>query len=170
MNKNKLFYLLPVLFVLLLSCNNTKQSTEAEVLSVDLVLEKALENVDSTIIVSGMVNHVCSHSGRRCFIENESGEQSIRVEASGNIEKFDKSLIGQNLKIAAIIREERLPVEKIDAWEIEVKNDVADAEDGGESCAAELNNIESMRKWMKDNNKDYYAIYYLDGISYEVID
>ena len=42
------------------------------------------------------------------------------------------------------------------------------AEGNGETCDAEMNNIQSMREWMKTNNKDYYSIYYIDGTEYEV--
>jgi hypothetical protein len=27
-----------------------------------------------------------------------------------------------------------------------------------------------MRKWMEDNDKEYYAIYYMDGLKYELLD
>ena len=42
-------------------------------------------------------------------------------------------------------------------------------ENDGEHCASELGNIQEMRDWMKANNKDYYSIIYLDGVSYETI-
>jgi len=36
-----------------------------------------------------------------------------------------------------------------------------------ESCSSEMENVEKMLKWMIDNNKDYYAIYYMEGLSFE---
>jgi hypothetical protein len=39
-----------------------------------------------------------------------------------------------------------------------------------ESCAAELSNISDMRKWMKDHGKDYFVIYFMDGLSYTTIE
>ena len=44
-------------------------------------------------------------------------------------------------------------------------------EDGSaETCQAELANISEMRDWMKKNNKDYYAIYYLDGEEFSIVE
>jgi hypothetical protein len=52
--------------------------------------------------------------------------------------------------------------------EEELKEKQGKAEGNGETCDAEMNNIQSMREWMKANNKDYYSIYYIDGTEYEV--
>jgi hypothetical protein len=41
-----------------------------------------------------------------------------------------------------------MPAEEIDAMELELKEEAVAADDGGESCSAELSNIESMRDWM----------------------
>ena len=45
-----------------------------------------------------------------------------------------------------------------------------DEEKEGEQCSSEMANIEGMRKWMEENGKDYYAIYYVEGISYEMVE
>ena len=39
-----------------------------------------------------------------------------------------------------------------------------------ESCDAETANITAMRQWMKEHNKDFYSIYYIDGTNYEVVE
>lgn len=38
-----------------------------------------------------------------------------------------------------------------------------------ESCDTETANIENMRSWMKENGKDYYPIYYIDGEDYSEV-
>ena len=53
----------------------------------------------------------------------------------------------------------------------EAINDKKVKDDGSaESCDAETANIANMRKWMKDNQKDFYSIYYIDGTNYEVVE
>ena len=67
------------------------------------------------------------------------------------------------------MKERRLSKEYIDQMEKNVE--VKKQEDGNaESCAAELSNISEMRKWMKERNKDYYVIYYMDGLNYAALD
>ena len=29
--------------------------------------------------------------------------------------------------------------------------------------------LDQMREWMKNNNKDFYAIYYVNGIDYDMV-
>ena len=33
-----------------------------------------------------------------------------------------------------------------------------------------MQNITAMRRWMKENNKDSYSVYYSDGMNYEVVE
>lgn len=56
------------------------------------------------------------------------------------------------------------------ATEEELMEKQGKEEGNGETCDAEMNNIQNMRAWMKANNKDYYSIYYVDGTDYEVVE
>ena len=94
---------------------------------------------------------------------------SIRVEARGNIGGFNRELIGSELVIKGILKENKLTKEYIDQAEEELKEKQG-KESNGETCDAELSNIENMRKWMKENNKDYYSIYFVEGTDYEVVE
>lgn len=134
------------------------------------LLKNAEELIDKEIKVKGMVEHVCSHSGRRCFLIDSVADESIKVEAGGEIESFGKELLGNNLEISGVFREYQYKATEIDEWEVKLKEEHGDAENGGKQCAAEMANIESMREWMKEHGKDYYAIYYVDGLSYEVVE
>ena len=52
--------------------------------------------------------------------------------------------------------------------EMDVNERLKQVEDGSaETCEAELANINEMREWMQEQGKDYYAIYYIDGLSYQ---
>jgi hypothetical protein len=135
----------------------------------DNLLAVAEQEVDNQITVVGYVTHTCKHSGKRCFIVGESQEASLRVEAKGEIGGFNRELVGSKLSISGILKERRLSREYI--AEIEKDVNLKKQEDGAaESCEAELSNIADMRKWMKDHHKDYYVIYYMDGLSFETLD
>jgi hypothetical protein len=135
----------------------------------DSLLLVAADLVGERASVRGVVTHTCKHSGKRCFIVGESGTASFRVEATGEIGGFNRELVGSEIRVKGVVRERRLTTEFLDQHEKEV-NEQKTAEDGSaESCAAELENIQQMRAWMKEHGKDYYAIYYMDGESYEVV-
>lgn len=151
---------------------NNQSQTEAPrnvvaVYELDNLLKAAEGLVNDTVTVKGVVSHTCSHSGKRCFIVAEGSDVSMRVEAKGDIGGFNRELIGSELAINGVLKERRLTREYID----EMEKTVNEKEDGSaESCDAEKNNILAMRQWMKDNDKEFYSLYYMDGLSYEVVE
>ena len=163
--------LLAVLVLALLSCSGNNQQSEsvATAFELDNLLAIADQELNDTITVVGYVTHTCKHSGKRCFIVGESQKASLRVEAQGEIGGFTAELVGSKLAITGILKEHHLSQEYIDGLEVDVKK-LQQKEGMAEACAAELSNISDMRKWMKEHNKNYYVIYYMDGLKYEVLD
>ena len=170
------------LVLVFMSCNSTqsgskKQNAEQQVisqvksatLSIDQLMTVAADKVGKEVCFKGLVNHVCAHSGKRCILKNAEGNLSIRVEATGDLEGFNKEIAGNDLVVTGILREKRLATSEIDEWEMQVK-EKSKSEEGGKHCSSEMANIKEMRDWMKANNKDYYAIYYVDGTDYEVVE
>ena len=168
----KNLFLLAALSVAIFSCSGNKKqlnaSNEVPVFELDNLLAVADQKLEDTLTVVGYVTHTCKHSGRRCLIIGESQKATMRVEATGEIRGFDSDLVGSKLAITGVLQERRLGEEFISEMEKSVHQRMA--EDGSaETCAAELSNINDMRQWMKDNNKDYYVIYYMDGLSFVVL-
>jgi hypothetical protein len=176
----KQLFLFAVLSVALVACSGSKKTetpvdetkdsvtTAIPVYELDKLLEVADSEIDQTVKVIGHVTHTCKHSGKRCFIVGESQQASMRVEAKGEIGGFNRELVGSKLEITGILKERRLAKEYIDRMEKDVE--VKKKEDGtAESCAAELSNISEMRKWMKDHGKEYYVIYYMDGLNFTAL-
>lgn len=170
----------PLVFIacFLIACGN-KQKQETEILqpevdvvvfTVDELIPAAEMNKDQEVTVSGMVTHVCKHSGQKCFIVGNDDSFSLRIEAKGDIGSFDQELIGSTIQVKGVLKEQlRLSAEDLDEREKQAharKNSGEDAE----ACETELSNIDGWRKWMLDNNKDYYAIYYVDGESYRILE
>ncbi len=155
------------------STSEAQQQTKAEIktYSLEELLEVASTLVDEKVTIKANVTHTCKHSGRRCFVTGDNPNVSFRVEAAGSrLGGFNRELVGSELAITGILREKRLTQEYIDQWEEQVKEKEGKEDGSAESCGAETANIQSIRKWMKDNGKDYYATYYMDGESYEVIE
>ena len=68
----------------------TEISPVQKAVDVNGLLSKAEQQINDTIVLKGIVKHTCSHSGRRCFIADSTGKLTIRVEAGGNIQAFNK--------------------------------------------------------------------------------
>jgi hypothetical protein len=179
----KQLFLFAVLAVAFFSCSGNKKTElvaenagttvaateQLPVFDLDSLLKAADRELDKNVKVTGYVTHTCKHSGKRCFIVGESQTVSMRVEAKGDIGGFNRELVGSKIEVSGILKERRLTEEYIAEMEKDVE--LKKKEDGAaESCAAELSNIAGMRKWMKDNGKDYYSIYYMDGLNFSVLE
>ena len=177
----KQLFLVAIFSVTLFSCSGNKQqtnasdeaqtttSTEYATFELDDLLAIADQELDKTLTVAGYVTHTCKHAGKRCFIVGESQKASMRIEAKGEIGGFNRELVGSKISVTGTLKERRLSHEYIN--EMEKGVNLKKEEDGNaESCAAELSNIADMRKWMKEHGKDYYAIYYMDGLSFDILD
>ena len=149
-------------FLLLASCG----SKEPTVYTLESLLPVVEQQMGKEILIKGEVTHVCSHSGKRCFVKATNSDETIRIEAGGTIELFDKELLGTGLKVKGIVREQRIEEASIVEKEatLEAKKEEAESEEEQAHCSTEQNSIDKMRQWMKDNGKDYYAIYFIEGI------
>jgi hypothetical protein len=143
------------------------------VYTVERLMEEAEAQVGKEVEVKGTVTHVCRHSGKKCFLSDKSGDLSMRIAAGGSIEAFDQALKGSDIIVKGVLREgDRISREDIQAQEEEVNEEMlaeqAQEGDHHKHCQARLNNIRQMQEWMAKHNKDYYALYYIEGTSYEV--
>lgn len=117
------------------------------------LLETADSSVDNIVFCKGRVKHVCSHSGKRCFIADGEGF-SVKVESGGKINGFNRELLGQDILVKGFLR--KMVVEKKKESE----------ED--DHCDTESNSLTKMQQWLKDNGKDINVMYYIDCIDYEI--
>jgi len=163
--------------LLLAACNSPAKKADkknqdtptVQTLKVDSLLANAELLLEKKITVTGHVTHTCKHSGKRCFLVGDNEKFTIRIEAGGKITGFNRDLVGSTIKVDGTLKARRLSKEYIDQQEHAAHEKIK--EDGtAETCATELSNINDMRAWMKANNKDHYAIYYIEGLSYEVVE
>ena len=166
----QIFLYVAALTFVLCSCGSPQSASLDDAFGLDELLVVADKNLNDTVTVIGSVIHTCKHSGMKCFIVGESQKISLRVEAGDEIGGFTPDLEGSRLAITGILREQiNMSRASIDEQETEVK-ELQHHEGMEESCAAQLNNIAQMRAWMEEHNKDYYAVYYMDGLKYDLLD
>ena len=71
--------------------------------------------------------------------------------------------------MTGVLQEQRLSQEYIDNWEKEVAEEEAKGDKDADHCDSEKNSIQQMREWMKNHNKNFYSIYYVNGLDYEMV-
>ena len=162
MKRNTFIFILVCIATLsIVGCKNANKKTQQEstpeisaadkALDVNALMQVAEQQVNDTIVLKGIVKHTCSHSGRRCFMADTTGKLTIRVEAGGNIQAFNKELVNSEIVVTGVLQEE------------------AKGDKDADHCNSEKNSIQQMREWMKNHNKDFYSIYYVNGIDYEIV-
>lgn len=171
--KNLSFLMTLAVVVLFSACQSKKaeQTNESVAYELSKLMTEIDQKVDQEISVEGIVTHVCKHSGKKCFITDETGKVSIQIMSGGEIETFDKELVGSRIQVKGIVKEsQQLSPEDLQAQEDKVLAMQTEGTLEEEQCDTERASIEDMRKWMKEHNKEVFTIYRIDGLSYEALD
>ena len=136
---------------------------------------KGADFVDQEIQTKGIVDHVCRHSGKKILLVAD--DVSVHVMAE---ERYDENLVGKEILINAIVKEDRtdeatlLQIEEdainshkhSEGEENDTEEDIAAAEARQERMIAYVN---TMRDSLKNANKEYFSEYYLEFISTEEV-
>jgi hypothetical protein len=152
------------------SCSEHKQKSKSTAVKTDAkTIDQLFGNAEAVlgkkVTVSGMVSHVCKHSGKKCFLENAKGDLSFRVEA-GKVKGFNRELSGTDITVTGIVKGQKISKDQILAYEKKIEAQEKAEAEGGEHCSTENNAITKMKKWMKENKKDYYLNLFMVAESY----
>lgn len=170
-----------IAFVALVGCNSRQGVSQAEPMSVDSLMSVSDAFVDDTVTVTGVCSHICSHGGRKAFLQGADSALTLRCQATGDIVAFAPDCPGKVLTVRGIVREDRLDLEQVDAMEAQFL--AADsARQAHENCDTERKaqgqaDIDSYAARMADyrqriearneaEGKPYLSFYYIDAISY----
>lgn len=183
MTKNVItLLLLAGLFVM--ACNQQIKET-AEESTIDTVLlavatfdTAAPYYVDQPVWIEGTVTHTCKHGGKRMFIADGNDSILVEITTGPDIVMFDESLVGSRVYVLGVLKEERIDEKYLNEWEAELKKPVENHETGIHTGAkghedqpneAKFEQINSLRKQIKDSGKDHLSSYSIEAISLEEI-
>ncbi|HEB62309.1 MAG TPA: hypothetical protein ENI82_04070 [Bacteroidetes bacterium] len=127
---------------------------------------KADAFVGKTIYVSGTVDHVCKHGGKKVVIVSDDGQASLKIMAGDKISKFDKSIEGETINVLGTVKELRVDEAYLVNWEEEVKDHHKPSD---QEYKDDMAKIADFRKQIKESKKGYLSFYSMDGIEYEVV-
>lgn len=173
---------------LLFSCGNKTQQKEQETtdknevkVTVEQILEETSSYVDKEIVISGTVNHVCSHGGKRMFIiGNENPDAAIKITPNESIGVFEKELEGSHVMVTGIVKELRIDEAYVANLEKEIQegmdNEAIHDHSGGthdetESEADEKKaQIQAMRDQIAESENGYYSQFWIEASKFEVVE
>lgn len=176
--KKSVVFLFGILLLFSCGSSNQKKNEEVAVMTVDQIQEKGKDLVGSEVIVKGIVSHVCSHSGARCFLMGSTEDVSIRVEA-GKIGSFSQEKMGTELQIRGILMEVQLDEEDL----AELENSAAvgdsankdhalghsgpamhDIDGGNHDSTNQAKKLDEINQKLAESEAGYVPIYFIEGL------
>lgn len=125
--------------------------------------EEASNHVDQKVSITGIVDHVCRHGGKRLLLVDDGAD--LHVE---NDERFDEDLMGNEIELIGIVKERR--IDESDCMKME--EDIIDSHNSGEIDDDHFEDrqeqIEFYRDSMDKANAEYLAFYSLNYVDHKI--
>jgi len=173
--------------VVLFSCGTKKQKENQETttnkltaISVDKILSNTSDYVNKEVMVEGLVNHVCSHSGKRMFVLGENPDNALKITPNSKIGIFEKKLEGNIVIIKGVLKEliiddeyvAQLEQETAENMDHEALHDHSDGDHKEEEEAAvdssRIKQIEQMKADIAESEKGFVAQYWIEASKVEI--
>lgn len=148
------------------STDETNQKTQTSIIETPMVTiggfdTEAADYVDQEVVVSGIVDHLCKHGGKKLFLVSDDGD--LHVESD---ERFDEKLAGMDITINGIVREFRVD----EGYCLKMEEDNIQSHKEGntedELYEQKMKQIEFYRDSMNVANTDHLSFYSLEYISH----
>jgi hypothetical protein len=137
-------------------------ATDIPVLAVADFDAKAENFADKEVRVTGIVDHVCKHGGKKLLLVVDGA--SVHVVAQE--ERFDDALVGQQVSLNGIVREERIDESTCLQMEEDAIKNHSEGEADDEMLARKKKQIKFYRDSMATAGLDHLSYYSLEFIAF----
>ncbi len=175
--------LLSLMGLFLFSCGattapeETKDNSFAEVFTPANFTEKAGEFVGKEVKVQGIIDHVCSHGGKKMFLVDTESDGRIRINTGENMAAFKSEWEGSVVVATGIVDEFVIDEAYLDEWEEELKTEIQEEIESEEGCEYEsytatgtYKQIENHRAAMAEKGTTKLSFYSIIATGYEIIE
>ena len=145
--------------------------SEAVVLTPEKVIADGANLVGQEVEIEGTVDHVCHHGGKKCRLAGTTEGAWIQVMARGEIKEFSQDLVGTAIVVKGTVKERQITKEMVAEQEKATQEamDKAENKEAKAHCSSSMGNVAKMKQWMVDNNKDFYPVYFVEGVSFKAV-
>lgn len=166
--------------------DNAVNAAQSETsMEIDSVLANAEVLTDQEIVLEGICTHICKHGGTKIFMMGSDDTKTLRIEAA-ELGSFDQKCVNSIVKVKGVLREERVDEAYLQQWEAAVAAQTAEqhgeSEAGcdsekaarGETGSTVAERIADFRTKIAARKaavgKEYLSFYYVEAISYEIVE
>lgn len=171
----KNIFLLIAIGLGIFSCKSDKKAEKVEDPTVIEIAEtptvtlaefdtKAGEFIALEIQVTGIVDHVCKHGGKKILLVTDDGDAHVFSE-----ERFDEAIMGSEITVTGVVLEERID----EGYLLNMEQDNIKSHSEGKSNQEQFDNktkhIQDYRDQMKTDSVDHISNYSLQYVSHQEI-
>ncbi len=168
----KFIYLFFVLLAFV-ACKNTEENTEVTekqetneipVVTVANFNTDVKDLVDKEVKITGIVDHVCKHGGKKLFIVADGATDGVHIESE---ESFKEDLIGSEVTVIGIVREFRVDEAYCQKLETETSEEYIEGEDHENEISQRKEMAQYYRDSMAVAGVDHLSFYHIEFVSFE---
>ncbi|MCF6366039.1 MAG: hypothetical protein L3J35_07540 [Bacteroidales bacterium] len=124
---------------------------------------KAGEFVGKEIEVSGIVDHVCKHGGKKILLVD--GDFSLHVF---NDERYDEDLSGSKVAVIGVVEEEKIDDDYLNKWWEHAQGSHSEGTDADKEYLAQVEaEIQQIRDSLQEAGVDHFSEYSLKYVSHK---
>lgn len=158
-------------FSLTLVACNKQEKVEETIKKVTLaeLNSGSFEYTGGEVEVEGLCLHVCSHSGKKMFIGNDSSEDKLQIFTAEGLASFPKELEGSKVVVIGALEEEKLDLEYANKLESELTQEEAGVAE--HSCEFEDNmkKIKDLKTKIEQSKKGYISKFTMTSKNFKKI-
>ncbi len=139
----------------------TKKITEQPTLALVDFDTEAGKWVNKEVKVSGIVDHICKHGGKKLLLVNNDGDVHVESET-----RFDDKMVGDEVTLVGVVKEFKVDEAYCLQKEEDHLQNHKEGTDSDEVYAKKLEQIKIYRDSMKVAGVDHLSFYSLDYVSH----
>ncbi len=142
--------------------NAVNENADIPVIALSDFEKQAGNYVDKKIEISGLVDHVCKHGGKKILLVNDSSD--VHVESDS---RFEDTLVGKNVSLIGIVTEFKVDEAYCQKMENEDLNEHSEGKDKEEMKERKAQMLKFYRDSMKNAGVDHLSFYSLKFVSFK---
>lgn len=135
--------------------SGSSQVSEIQAITIDSLTRVMEDLIDSSVVITGFVDHVCRHGGMKMNLVCPQDSISIHAVVPQGGERLNDSLNQKNITVRVVVREHRIDQTYLDQWELQLESEEDPHLD-------EYEHIRELRTELENTEKGYISEYWLE--------
>ncbi len=142
--------------------NAVNEDANIPVIAISDFDKEAGNFVDKKIEITGLVDHVCKHGGKKILLVNDSAD--VHVESEN---RFEDTLVGNTITLIGIVKEFKVDEAYMQKMEKDELNEHSEGKDKEEMKKHKQEMLKFYRDSMKNAGVDHLSFYSLEFVSFK---